>query len=157
MRRSGHSRAAFLVAGTVVVIGARIAQPSTARAAVQGSLQRTAPVFDDPAPLVSHDGVAPLSWGGPPGDYEVRLEHDEHARIVYRGRAATAHVSGLREGDYAVRVRALHDGGASPWSAAKLVRVRHHPRSLVYVLVGLGLLTFVGTAGVVLGSSRGAA
>jgi hypothetical protein len=110
------------------------------------------PAFDDLAPLVSHDGVAQLSWSGPPADYEVRLEQGERARVVYRGSLPSAHLSGLLEGDYAVRVR--EGGVASPWSAAKPILVRHHPLPLVLGLMGLGLLAFVGTVVVVLHSSR---
>lgn len=103
--------------------------------------------------MVSHDGVAQLSWPGELGDYEVRVNE----RVVYRGRMPSAHLSGMREGDYEARVRARDDDGWSPWSEAKLVQVRHHPLSLVYALMGLGLLTFAGTAVVVLRSSRRAA
>lgn len=131
------------------------------------------PAFDDPASHVSHDGALQLSWPGELGDYEVQLRqsqgssqgqgqsptpnHYADPRIVYRGRMPSAHLSGLLEGDYLVRVRAHDPGGASPWSPDKELLVRHHPLPLVYALMGLGLLTFASTAFVVLRSSRRAA
>lgn len=119
-----------------------------------------APAFEDPGPVVSHDGSVQLSWPGPLGDYEVELRRiatDDAERVAYRGRMPSAHLSGLLEGDYAVRVRAHHEHGSSPWSEPKRIEVRHHPLPLVYALLTLGLLTFAGTAVVVLRSSRRAA
>lgn len=129
------------------------------------------PAFEDPAPHTSYDGSLQLEWPGELGDYEVQLRpgpntepnphpdsHDDPSivvtRVVYRGRMPSAHLSGLLEGDYLVRVRAHDDSGASSWSPDKEILVRHHPLPLVYALMGLGLLTFVGTAAVVLRSSR---
>lgn len=113
------------------------------------------PAFEDPEPFVSNDGSIQLTWSGELGDYEVELTTaDGTARVVYRGRMPSAHLSGQLEGDYALRVRAHDEHGASPWSEPKVLSVRHHPLPFVYTLMGLGLLTFVGTAGVVLSSSR---
>jgi hypothetical protein len=123
---------------------------------VSAAAAPSTPAFDDPAPHVSHDGSVQLAWPGPLGDYEVELRQPPHepARVVYRGRMPSAHLSGLREGDYTVRVRAHDPDGASPWSEPKALSVRHHPLPLVYTLMALGLLTFAGTAAVVLRSSR---
>jgi hypothetical protein len=116
-----------------------------------------APAFDDAALHVSHDGSVQLSWPGTLGDYEVLLHHGEHTRVAYRGRVPAAHLSGLLEGDYTVRLRA-HDGDAwSAWSEAKPLQVRHHSRPLVAALMSLGFLTFATTAAVVLRASRRAA
>jgi hypothetical protein len=116
-----------------------------------------APAFDDPAPVVSRDGGVQLSWPGALGDYEVELRQGEGSRVVYRGRMPSAHLSGLREGDYELRLRQRDGGEWSPWSPAKALQVRHHSPFMVYALLGLGLLTFAGTAFVVLRASRGAA
>lgn len=160
-RARGWSRVGGIVLGGLVWAGcgASLAPGEAARDANDtrqaGALD--APAFDDPAPLASSNGVAQLTWSGPPADYEVQLEHGEHARTVYRGPLPSAHLSGLPEGDHAVRVRVHEDGAASPWSAAKVVQVRHHASALVWPLVGLGLLTFGGTVATVLRSSRGSA
>lgn len=130
-----------------------LAWPGTSSAAVP------APGFDDPAPHTSRNGAVQLSWPGPLGDYEVELEEprsgpDGRTRVVYRGRMPSAHLSGLLEGDYSVRVRARERELWSPWSSAKVIHVRHLPLPMVYTLVALGLLTFLGTAVVVLRASR---
>lgn len=132
----------------VAVVGLVGAWPASTTATEPG------PAFDDMALHTSHDGSIQLSWPGPLGDYEVELHevtsHGARERVVYRGRMPSAHLSGLLEGNYAVRVRARVGEAWSPWSSAKSIHVRHHPLPMVYTLMGLGLLTFVGTAVIVL-------
>ncbi len=108
------------------------------------------PSFDEPAPIVSHDGTARVQWSGGPGDYELRLQDGERARLVYRGRMPSAHVSGLPNGEYQLEVRARDGDVWGPWSSAKAVTVSHHAMSLVLALMSLGLVTFVATAWIVL-------
>jgi len=114
-----------------------------------------APAFDDPAPTESHDGTLQLTWAGEPSDYEVELREGDDTRVIYRGRLPSAHVSGLPDGHYALRVREHEAEGWSAWSEPKPVEVRHHPMSLVWTLVGLGAVVFTATAAVVLYSARG--
>jgi len=114
------------------------------------------PVFDDPEPSVSHNGVVQMEWADLQGEYEVQLRTGERARVVYSGRMPSAHVSGLVDGEYTMKVRARVDGASwTSWSAPKIVTVAHHPMPLVWTLMSLGLLTFVATAAVVVRSSRG--
>lgn len=115
-----------------------------------------APSFDEPAPAQSADGSLQLAWGEALGEFEVELRHEGTVRTVYTGRMPSAHVSGLPNGHYELRVRAREGDGWSPWSEPKVLDVEHHPMSLVWTLMALGALVFVGTAVVVLRSDRGA-
>lgn len=113
------------------------------------------PAFDDPAPAVSNDGALQMAWSAARGEYEVELRQGGQRRIVYRGPIPSAHISGLSDGEYAVRVRARPEDAAwTAWSAPKLLTVDHHPLPLVWTLMGLGLLTFAATAMMVVGGSR---
>lgn len=121
------------------------------------ALAKPPPAFEDPAPSTSHNGAVQVQWSGGRGEYEVQLRHGEHVRSAYRGPMASAHLSGLVDGEYALQVRArTEDGGWTAWSAPKRVTVEHHPMSLVWVLMSLGLLTFAATAVVVVRSSTAA-
>lgn len=114
------------------------------------------PTFDGPPTVESQDGSHQLSWGEVLGEYEVQLHGGTDIRTVYSGRLPSAHVSGLTDGRYEFRVRAREDDHWSGWSEAKVLVVRHHPMSLVWTLLGLGALVFVGTVAVVVHGGRSA-
>lgn len=116
------------------------------------------PVLQSPEPIVSHDGVVQLEWPDQLDEYEVQLRQGERTWSVYRGVMPSAHVSGLPDGEYTLRVRARsEDAEWSEWSPPKRVTVEHHPMALVFTLMSLGLLTFAATAAVVVRSSSEAA
>ncbi len=102
----------------------------------------------------STNGALQLHWSGEAGRYEVELDDGTEARVVYEGRAPSAHVSGLNDGRYTLRVRAGGSSGWSAWSDPKTLTVRHHSMSLVVTLLVLGALGFASTAGLVLYHAR---
>ena len=115
--------------------------------------------FDEPEPTRSADGTLQLSWAEALGDelhdYELQLRHEGESRRVYTSRRPEAHVSGLPDGRYELRVRMREGDGWSPWSEPKVLVVQHHPMSLVWTLLALGALVLTGTAVIVLRSDRG--
>ncbi len=106
-------------------------------------------------PIRSDNGAAQLRWSSDAAHFQVRLRGDAVPdRIVHEGRMPSAHLSGLADGTYAVRVRAEQDGVWSPWSAPRRIVVEHMSLSLVWVLMGFGAITFGATAAVVLTQAR---
>ncbi|TPV95926.1 MAG: hypothetical protein B7733_07490 [Myxococcales bacterium FL481] len=103
------------------------------------------PTFVDSA-IQSSNGVVQLEWSASEGPYEVELAQDGVRRTVYRGSVPSAHVSGLRDGEYHARVRARRDDRSwSNWSGPALIRVEHHAMPLVWTLLGTGAVTFIAT------------
>lgn len=106
---------------------------------------------------LSRDGHLKLQWQGsdiPAGSlFEVQQAETEtftDAKIIYRGPDLATFVSGLKNGNYYFRVR-LQDEG---WSNVLKLTVDHHSLSLTFVLLGLGALVFLLTAGVVIYGAR---
>lgn len=117
----------------------------------------SAPVFEGPAEVDSTDGSALVRWQGGGSGYELETDVDpsfSQSQIRYRGPDSSAFLSGLDDGAYHLRVRALSGDGAGPWSRPLVLRVQHHPLFLALLLFGLGALVFGVTAAVIIRSSR---
>src|SRR5690606_10845557 len=89
--RSLFGLASGLCGRATMVVGLGLAWGVPALASAAPST----PAFEDPEPFVSNDGSIQLTWSGELGDYEVELTTaDGTARVVYRGRMPSAHLSG---------------------------------------------------------------
>lgn len=142
--------AAFAVA-TAVVLGTTLAWAARARA--------TEPPQFEATEVATQNGSLTLKWTGSGDAFEVSLQSRrptaEPARVVYRGHAPAAHISGLRNGEYAAVVRARSgDGAFGDWSAPATIAVAHHDMQTVWWLFGAGLLCVVATVGTLIVSAR---
>jgi hypothetical protein len=112
-------------------------------------------VFRNKAQLRSNSGTAELSWEGASRGLRFELQQATDpafrtARTRYRGPDRASFISGLADGTYHYRVRALGPGGqASAWSAPTRLDVTHHPLGLALLLFCAGALVFLLTVGVV--------
>lgn len=106
---------------------------------------------------ISRDGHIRLAWEGEraPGEaeYEVQQADNEHfnnARAIYQGPDLATFVSGLENGTYYYRIRS----GEGEWSDTLLVEVRHPSLRLTFLLLGIGAVVFLLTAGIVIKGAR---
>lgn len=104
---------------------------------------------------VSQDGHIKLEWqpAAASSVFEVQQATDEsfrEARAIYRGPDRATFISGLKNGTYYFRVRAED----SDWSNVLKLEVTHHSLSLTYILMGLGSIVFLCTAGMVIYGAR---
>lgn len=106
---------------------------------------------------VSQDGHIRLQWehsgfsGG--GIFEVQQAGSDsfrNAALIYSGADLATFVSGLENGTYYFRARA--QGGN--WSNVVELKVKHHSLGLTFILLGLGGMVFLLTAGIVLHGAR---
>ena len=105
--------------------------------------------------LRSDNGVAQLHWKSAADHFQVQLRGDAvRDQIIHEGRMPSAHLSGLPDGTYAVRVRAENDGEWSAWSPPRTIVVEHVSLSVVAVPMVLGAITFGATAAVVVTQAR---
>lgn len=100
---------------------------------------------------VSHAGHIKLEWQPAAAArlFEVQQAADEsfgEVKTIYNGPDRATFVSGLKNGTYYFRVR----GQGQDWSNVQKLEVIHHSLTLTYVLLGLGGLVFLSTAGMVL-------
>lgn len=123
----------------------------------------TAPRFISPeisagdSVYVTDEGKAALAWemeGVKPRENEVAVEFElqeaptakfENPEVRYQGPDAATYVSGLPEGDFFYRVRAIQDGLTGPWSKPITVRVKYVRFDLVLTLLASGAVVFVAT------------
>ncbi|MEN7547112.1 hypothetical protein AAG747_04290 [Rapidithrix thailandica] len=77
-------------------------------------------------------------------------------KAIYRGPDLATFISGLKNGTYFYRIRALRKDleKKSPWSSPLRIEVKHHPLSLAFTLAGVGTFVFLATAVVVFQGSR---
>ena len=106
-------------------------------------------------------GTGGAGGSSPALRYEIEIGRDpgfERSRTIDVGHDTATMLSGLRDGETWLRVRALRDGAAGPWSEPGTVRVDYPDLSLVRNLFVLGALTgaFL-LAAIVLGVRRTAA
>lgn len=110
---------------------------------------------DVDTPIPSKDGAAQLAWEGAEPPFQAELKGPSgSARVVYEGRWPQAHISGLRDGAYEVRVRGHRGAAWTAWSAPRTVVVEHISMDVVLPLMALGALTFMATAFVVVRGAR---
>jgi len=97
---------------------------------------------------VATAGYYQLGWQADAGDFELveatRPDFTD-ARLLYQGPDLATVLSGKPDGDYYYRIRALDADGASPWSEAVHVTVRHHPLARALTFLVLGAIVFVAT------------
>lgn len=107
-------------------------------------------------PELSTTGTVNLRWqGGEQALYELEQRSlTLGTRILYQGSDTARVVTGLPNGEYDYRVRAIQQGSPGTWSEERRVNVRHHSLSRALVFFSLGLLVFLATLIVVLRGAR---
>lgn len=126
-----------------------------------------APEFENPTESFTESGYIKLSWtwdaDAAAGDtYRFELQQDEQSsfaapREIYQGQDYATFLSGLKNGTYYYRIRAITGASAGEWSAPVLVEVKHHSLSLAFSLFGIGALIFLLTVGIIVQGNRKAA
>lgn len=107
--------------------------------------------------LTSADGVVTLTWRELPTPWAIVLEQSDSpdfATVVerYAGRDTGSVLTGLPEGTHHYRVRAVHpDGRVGPWSNPVHVEVTFMDRGRLFLLLGLGGIVVLATAGAIIG------
>lgn len=118
------------------------------------------PDFKDPMPALNNTGYLTLDWTDMDGnlDYEVEEKGEVKStkeRIIYRGKGDKLFLSGLKNGEYRYRVRAVNsDGSAGKWSHQLTLRVKHHSMNRALFLFALGFFIFAATCYVIAKESR---
>lgn len=83
-----------------------------------------------------------LSWNiASSANYQLQQANNpafSNAKLLYQGRDNASVMSGLTNGDYYYRVRAVGD----PWSDTVEVKVRHHSLSDAMLFFSLGAIMF---------------
>ena len=112
------------------------------------------------APAQSTDGKATLSWDIPQGA-RVEVESSLDNRFInvttlYQGSDRSTVLTGLSDGSYHFRVRAVHQNGAiSPWSEPVNLLVEHHSLVKAMSFFVIGAVVFVATLWlIILGARR---
>jgi hypothetical protein len=108
------------------------------------------------SPARSTTGTFSLSWEGTEGArYEVIEQREEgDPQIVYQGTDTASVMTGMPNGSYRYRVRALLTGGPSPWSQPIGVTVAHHSLTRALGFFTVGLLVFLATLALIVGGER---
>ena len=107
--------------------------------------------------MTSADGVVTLTWRELPAPWEVELQQSENpdfATVVerYAGRDTGSVLTGLPEGAHHFRLRVVHtDGTVGPWSDPVHVEVTFMDRGQLFLLLGLGGIVVLATAGAIVG------
>jgi len=121
-----------------------------------------APQFEMPAQVNSNSGYIRLEWS-PSSKDDVVYELEEAPssefstpQRIYEGPDLASFISGLPNGEYYYRVRAVNksEKTSSAWSDPVHLTVKHHPVSLALTLAALGALVFLLTALVVIKGVR---
>ncbi len=107
--------------------------------------------------MTSADGVVTLTWKELPAPWEIELQQSDSpdfATVVerYVGRDTGSVLTGLPEGTHHYRVRAVHpEGAAGSWSDPLHVEVTFMDRGRLFLLLGLGGIVVLATAGAIIG------
>jgi hypothetical protein len=107
--------------------------------------------------LSSEDGVVTLAWTPLPVPWEVELQQgvspDFADPVVrYRGRDTGSVLTGLPEGTHFFRIRAIHpDGSTGAWREAAQAEVTFMDRGRLFLLLSLGGIVVLATAGAIIG------
>lgn len=124
------------------------------------------PQFEGPQTTVSDAGHVRLVWLSDADleqrediQFELQQATDEEfetARTIYTGPDLASFISGLPNGDFFFRVRALVDNGnrAGSWSEPITVKVQHHSLKLAFTLFALGAIVFIATAAMIVTGNR---
>ena len=119
------------------------------------------PKFEMDQQNITHSGHVKIVWKWM-HDQEVSFilqqadtANFSNAEIIYKGPDRASFVSGLPNGNYYFRLRAINsaDEMASSWSKPVVVKVRHHSLFLALTLAGVGAFVFVITTAVVIKGS----
>ena len=107
-------------------------------------------------PAISTTGTITLHWQG---DGAPRFELEQSSQTlgthtIYQGGDTARVMTGLPNGKYSYRVRAIKQEVPGPWSRVHSVSVRHHPLSRAFAFFGIGLLVFLATLTLVLRGAR---
>lgn len=131
--------------------------------------QLPVPLFDNRTTEQTESGYLKLSWkpGASSADrtpylFELQqaIRHDfTQTDLIYKGKDYATFLSGLPDGQFYYRVRAVSPDGAqySDWSAPVLVQVAHHSLRLAFLLFGIGAVVFLITVGIVVQGVRSSA
>ena len=116
------------------------------------------PSFDSSVPEYTKSGFFKLSWAVENRkDVKFKIEEStdptfDKFKIKYEGPDLATFVSGLPDGEYFYRVRAIskENGQKSGWSKTLDVTVEHHSLKLAFTLLILGAIVFIATTSLVL-------
>jgi len=112
------------------------------------------PYFTNPQSILTKSGHIKLIWRT---DADVQYQYHlqtasqkdfKNSSTIYRGPDQATFISGLKNGSYYYRVRAIDpndQGKESAWSSTIEVTVDHHSLTLAFALAGLGALVFIMT------------
>ena len=112
----------------------------------------------------SRDGFFALKWEVPEkiikNDYQFEIQESKVAdfsntETIYQGTDLGTTLSGFPEGKYYYRVRTISpDGSKSEWSKVMEVQVDHHGLGKAFGFLGVGVVVFLLTAGLIIGGTR---
>ena len=116
------------------------------------------PQFEMPDEVESSSGYVKLDWSSPnTGDILYELESSsspdfQTSQSIYEGPDLASFISGLANGTYYYRIRAIDtsDNTTSAWSDPVQLTVKHHSIHLAFTLAGIGTFVFLLTAFVVI-------
>ncbi len=112
---------------------------------------------------MTESGYVQLSWtwdGDLNSNYSFELQQAtsqsfENPELIYEGPDFATFLSGLDNGHYYFRIRAVNGNQSkSSWSSPAVVEVEHHSLSLALSLFGLGALVFAITVGIVIQGNK---
>ncbi len=119
------------------------------------------PKFEMERQNITHSGHVKIVWKWTHDqDVSFLLQQADtanfsNAETIYKGPDRASFVSGLPNGNYYFRLRAIrpNDDLASSWSKPVVVKVRHHSLFLALTLAGIGAFVFIITSAVVVTGS----
>jgi hypothetical protein len=110
------------------------------------------------SPARSTDGVTQLSWDLDGQAAQLQRARDPQfgdATVIYSGTDSASLRSGLADGTYYYRVRALPPAGTpDAWSPAVAVEVAHHSARRAWGIFATGAVVFLATLGLILLGGR---
>ena len=127
---------------------------------------QNAPVFENRSEQLTESGYVQLQWqwnaaGADRNLYDFELQQStepgfEQATTIYLGPDYATFLSGLKNGNYYHRLRAVSKNGdaKSAWSEPVLIRVKHHSLQLALTLFCIGAVVFLLTVGIVVQGNR---